>query len=702
MVETVKLLHQSDYPQEAITLLPKVAAHITGMFFQLHQCHDGSQTFVYVSSGCRELCEIEPEVFQADFSIIHKLILPQDLESFIESTAVAMATLKPWNWEGRIVTPSGQLKWVQGSSQVQPSTNGTILWEGLLIDITDKKQAETKLQATEARYQALLAAIPDLMFRISRDGNYLEMKRDSSNCPLLHAEILGKNLHDILPSDVATVGQKAIARTLSSGTWQTWEYQMLTPLGMRDYQARLVANGKDEVLAIVRDITEYKYAAAQLQLSAQRDRLLTETLARIRSSLNLDEILQVTVTEVRQFLRVDRVFIGLNDAHGGAKTVAESVNPKYPSILGWSEHEKNYYSEIKSLFATNRVRVVEDTAKIAVSPKLKSHYQKTQTKASLAVPIILEDELLGALIANQCSSIRHWQSMEIDLLQQLSEQLAIAIQQSLIYQKLATLNSNLERQVAERTGQLQQKMQELEELHRVKDVVLHTVAHDLRTSVMGNLMVFKHLINSRELRATNNSDPVMVPVSYSILERMLQGNERQLGMIDLLLEIHSSQQQGVALEREPVKFNTLIGDILTELQPLFSQNQATITNLITTDLPTVMVDAARLQRVMTNLFDYSLQHNPPGLNFTLKAKMTGGVIRIQIQDNGTALSKLECDRLFDLYVRDPQGPGSTSHGLKMYLCRQIIQAHGGEIGVNRSQQQGISFWFTLPLMSEQA
>jgi signal transduction histidine kinase len=83
----------------------------------------------------------------------------------------------------------------------------------------------------------------------------------------------------------------------------------------------------------------------------------------------------------------------------------------------------------------------------------------------------------------------------------------------------------------------------------------------------------------------------------------------------------------------------------------------------------------------------------------LKAEVNGEMIYTQIQDNGATMSKRECDRLFDLYVRDPQAPCSTSIGLKLYLCRQIIRAHGGEIGVASKQQNGLTFWFTLPIAS---
>ncbi len=820
MDETVKSLHKLDFPQGTMTLLEKVAAILPGMIFQVLQQQDGSQEAVYISSGCRELYELEPEVVKADFQVLHKLIHPQDVKTLAESVAISAATLTPWRWEGRIITPSGKLKWIQAASQLKRQANGDLLWEGLIMDITDRKQAEEQLRNSQMRYKAILDAIPDLMFRVSRDGKYLDLKGDGANIVLSKEEIIGKNMHDVLPSDVAAICQEAIAKTLDSQNLQTCEYQLPTPLGMRNYEARLVVSGADEVLTIVRDITERKQAEAnlqnlaqkfskafrcspnpitistfqegrylevndsfvklsgyepdeaigrtafelnmwvnkcdrmklleelrttgcvsnlevefrtksgeiitalvsaevidldttpcilavthditarkqveaQLRLSAQRDRLLTETLARIRSSLHLDQILQTTVSEVRQFLQVDRVFIGLNEPKLGAEIVAESVVSNYPPLLGWTTQDESYLQELRTLLTTNRVRVVEDINQITLSPKLKAHYEQFQTRATLAVPIMLGEELFGALIANQCSGPRHWQPIEIDLLQQMSEQLAIAIQQAQIYQELATLNTSLEHQVEERTAQLQQKMQELEELQRVKDVVLHTVAHDLRTAAMGNLMVLKNLLKGQG--CSKESVQSLISVPRSIIERMVQGSDRQLGMINSLLEMHCCEGKGIVLRRELVHFSTLLESIIKDLQPMLNQNQATLKTLVPEDLPLVMADPTRLHKVLADIFTHGLYNNPPGLNFTLKTTVEAGMIRTEIQDNGVVISKLECDRLFDLYVRDPQASCSTSIALKMYLVRQIIQAHGGEIGVSSHHKRGLTFWFTLPL-----
>ncbi len=836
----VKSLYTPNCQQEAINLLSKLAVNLPGMIFQVLQQQNGSVFVLYVSSACEYLYELEPEDVQKDFRVLYKLIHPQDMKAFAESIAVCSTTLTPWHWEGRIITPSGKVKWIQGTSQPELQEEGDLLWNGSVMDITDRKQAQEKLQESEARYKAILDAIPDLMFRISRDGEYLDLKSEGANVTFSREEIVGKNLQELLPSDVAAISQVAIAKTLDSGTLQTCEYQLPTPLGVRDYEARLVVSGQDEILAIVRDITERKQAEvalqnlaqkfakafscspdsitistlqegrfievndsfvelsgykrdevigktafelnlwlhdgdrlnlledlqatgvvrnlelefrqksgeiittllsaevidldgipsilavhhditeskqveAQLHLCAQRDRLLAKTLVRIRSSLNLEDILQTTVTEVRQFLQADRVFIGLNNAKLGVRTLAESVDPKYPSVSGWSTNDEAYLQEVRNLLKDNLVRVFEDITQMSVSPKVQAHCQKFQTKASLAVPIMLGEELFGALIANQCSGSRHWQPIEIDLLQQMSEQVAIAIQQSKIYQKLAELNTNLEHQVQERTAQLQQKMLEVETLHRVKDVVLHTVAHDLRTSVMGNLMVLKNLLNQgvgqgghgRIIAEVSPLSPPSapcampnpqssIPVSRSIIERMIQGNDRQLTMINSLLEINSGEKQGMDIKPEPVDFSTLLGRIFAQLEPILTQNQATLKNLVPADLPLVMADATRLEKVLTNLVIHSLQNNPPGLNFILSATIEGGMIRTQIQDDGVVMSKPECDRLFDLHVRDPQDCCSTSIGLKMYLCRKVIQAHGGEIGVISNRKRGLTFWFTLP------
>ncbi|MBD2022816.1 PAS domain S-box protein, partial [Leptolyngbya sp. FACHB-711] len=109
---------------------------------------DGSEAFTYVSSGSRELLELEPINVIQDADCFWNLIHPDELPSLRESVAIAINNRLPWQWEGRLITPSGRLKWFQGKSRPEQTEDGMV-WDGLLIDITERKQAEQALRESE-------------------------------------------------------------------------------------------------------------------------------------------------------------------------------------------------------------------------------------------------------------------------------------------------------------------------------------------------------------------------------------------------------------------------------------------------------------------------------------------------------------------------------------------------------------------------
>ncbi|HAJ58899.1 MAG TPA: hypothetical protein DCP31_06255 [Cyanobacteria bacterium UBA8543] len=226
------------------------------------------------------------------------------------------------------------------------------------------------------------------------------------------------------------------------------------------------------------------------------------------------------------------------------------------------------------------------------------------------------------------------------------------------------------------------------ESKRQLQVFLHGVSHDLRNPVTGLLMVLENLLNKPE-------EPVQV--SRAILERMIQGSSRQLNLINSLLEAHASDVQGIALCREAIQLSQLAQSAIADLEPLVERNQAFLKNLIPEDLPRVSADPTQLWRVFSNLITNALKHNPPGLTLTLDATVEPRMIRCCVEDNGVGMTQEQCEHLFDLYFRSSQVRNSLELGLGLYLCRKIIIAHGGEIGVVSSKGAGAKFWFTIPL-----
>ena len=229
-----------------------------------------------------------------------------------------------------------------------------------------------------------------------------------------------------------------------------------------------------------------------------------------------------------------------------------------------------------------------------------------------------------------------------------------------------------------------QRKQTEEELR----VFFHAVSHDLRNPVLGTLMVLKNLL----ARPEDN-----ISISRSILERMIQSSDRQLNLINSLMEAHLSEVQGVVLQRQAVQLLTVVEGAIADSEPLLEQNQAKLTNLVSADLPLVNADPTQLWRVFSNLIVNALKHNPPGLLLTIDATRAGKMIYCTVSDNGVGISQQQSDRLFDLYFRGANIRNSVSLGLGLYLCKQIINAHGGEIGVNSALDAGATFWFRLPI-----
>ncbi|MEG4988898.1 MASE1 domain-containing protein [Microcoleus sp. BR0-C5] len=417
-------------------------------------------------------------------------------------------------------------------------------------------------------------------------------------------------------------------------------YRIVLPDGSERTVCEQSAIQLGAIAATVQDVTERHRAETALRASSDRDRLLSEIALRIRNSLDLEEILTTTVAEVRQFFKADRAFIGIVDADGVhlptpvyGKVVAESVDAQCRSLLGWVLADENHLENQKTFYANNRVRSISDTASVQLSVPIAQLYSEYQIRATLNVPIVLGDELFGILAVNQCSGPRQWQEFEIDLLEKLATQVAIALQQAQLLQQVKDLNANLESQVEERTGQLQQKMHELQESNRLKDLFLHAVSHNLRTPVMGMLILLKNLLNK------SASDSLQdVPVSRSILQRIVQASEHQLTMVNTLLDAHASEVKGIVLNTVPLHLPSLASAIVADLEPMLAKNQATLTFEIPADLPQVNADRQHLQRVLENLLTNAIKHNPPGVNITFKAEVIEVETALSYEENSQALT----------------------------------------------------------------
>lgn len=145
--QTEKALRQSE------AKFQKLSANVPGMLYQFMLHPNGSFSFPYVNSGSYEIYGLTPEEIQADANLITLMVHPDEREDFAQSIAVSAQTLQPWEWEGQIVLPTGQVKWIQGASRAELQADGSIIWDGLIIDVTSRKQVEEALQQAYAELE---------------------------------------------------------------------------------------------------------------------------------------------------------------------------------------------------------------------------------------------------------------------------------------------------------------------------------------------------------------------------------------------------------------------------------------------------------------------------------------------------------------------------------------------------------------------
>lgn len=199
----------------------------------------------------------------------------------------------------------------------------------------------------------------------------------------------------------------------------------------------------------------------KLKEQNQRSQLLADMMLRIRSSLSLDEILNTTVTEVRQLLECDRVII--ESSENPEKIILESLAP--PELLTSNSQAITFFESCDPI------------------------------SSDLVIPITVDNQLWGFLIAQNGDKIRQWQPEEREFLENLSVHVAVGIQQATLLEQVQKTNQELEAQVQERTIELEQTNQQLrEEIERIK----HT----------------KILLRKQEeiLRSFYNSSPIMMGV----------------------------------------------------------------------------------------------------------------------------------------------------------------------------------------------
>lgn len=203
--------------------------------------------------------------------------------------------------------------------------------------------------------------------------------------------------------------------------------------------------------ALTAKIVEYEQLKVEMGQQLSRERLVRTITEKIRQSLDLNEILTITVEEIRQLLKTDRVILFQFQDDWTGQVVKESVAPGCLSIKGEHIDDPCFRERYVKYYRQGRVRAIENIQEAGLTDCHRQLLESYEVKANLVVPVAYQDQLWGLLIAHHCRETRHWLQHELELLQQVACQAAIAIHQGQLYMHLEAANQALQ-QLSVRDG----------------------------------------------------------------------------------------------------------------------------------------------------------------------------------------------------------------------------------------------------------
>ncbi|MEO1520707.1 MAG: hybrid sensor histidine kinase/response regulator [Cyanobacteria bacterium J06633_2] len=282
---------------------------------------------------------------------------------------------------------------------------------------------------------------------------------------------------------------------------------------------------------------------------------------------------------------------------------------------------------------------------------------------------------------------------------------------------------------------LKQEVERRQRIEQSLKLLVRTVSHDLRNPVTGLLLVLKGILNQPSTHQSLDQHASLdviepsgntlvdvatdtVNVNRSILERIVVSATHQLELINSLLETHSldpaesqntldtpsdqsenSLSEEIVLHHKSFYFHQLVDYVVSDVQPLVESNGDQLFTDIPSTLPSLEGDMSQLWRVLENLITNAVKHNSPGVSITITAEQVDAELICKVRDDGQGISADDCLHLFEPYHRAQSQQKTPGLGLGLYLCRQIIEAHGGQIKVFSELGAGATFQFVLPISS---
>jgi signal transduction histidine kinase len=441
-------------------------------------------------------------------------------------------------------------------------------------------------------------------------------------------------------------------------------------MGIQDYLVKRHLQA-DVLQLAVRNVIQRSHLQTQLAKTRDRQRLIATTALRIRQSLDLAQILDTAVTEVHQLLENQVLRQGVTNLrvmiHQFSPNNHINIESCFPQGIESGMENLCIQDECKKAIARTY-----QAGESLDSPQIVDILNAPH---NLVVPIILPENgkptptLWGLLIAHQSLQIRQWQRDEIEMLHELSVQLAIAIQQ------------------AEFLKKTQSALEKEQKLNAFKSKIITTVSHEYRTPLTSILTaastIKQHYHNLSEERKNRFLDIIEIKARHmsKLVDDMLLVNE---------IELSKTKFQPL-----PLDLLNFFSDLLEE-QRLTLDEHHNLSFKVAGNNKGFWGDRCLLRQIFFNLISNAIKYSPDGGEIEFYLKGSKSKITFSVTDKGIGIPEKEQENIFQSFSRGSNVDNIPGTGLGLTIVKACVDIHGGELFLESAVDRGTQITVTLP------
>ena len=392
---------------------------------------------------------------------------------------------------------------------------------------------------------------------------------------------------------------------------------------------------------------------------------------------DLRGLLERTAIEIGTTLKGDQAFFYINTDNGHYITAG---TPKHKQLPKEDAEHLNTVAKTKS--GVIIASLMDDTDPI--KRLMASH------RIELILPLMQGSDVIGYLCLGEHKT-SSYTNRDIKVLNTISNELIIAIQNALAVQEIREFNITLQQRIANATRELRASNAQLRHLDKAKDEFLSMASHQLRTPLTSVKGYISMVMEGDAGKVTTDQT--------KLLGEAFTNSEHMVSLIDDFLNVSRIQTGKFAIEKVPTDLAKLVQQEVTSLMPSATSRKLAFNYNMPTNIPMIDVDAGKIRQVVMNFMDNSLYYSKEDTKIDVNLSVIDDNIVFTVKDTGIGVPKSEQDELFTKFYRASNAkkkrPDGTGVGL--FLAKKVVDGHGGKIIFESVEGKGSTFGFSLPI-----